>query len=153
MRCATPSDCIFGFWCPDKDLYDLTIRLIFAVPEEDNKDLYQRIYALIRKYIDNRGYFHKWNGTSSLEKDRSDDKQLLEELPEQISGYISKWYSRYRMGNYIQEEVADCRVRLKDFYASTIKGHNLSDINYGHSRYFNIKWNLSSPANWKDSAR
>lgn len=110
----------FGFDAPIKT-FMINYSFDFAVPEEDNKDLYQRIYALIRKYIDNRGYFHKWNGTSSLEKDRSDDKQLLEELPEQISGYISKWYSRYRMGNYIQEEVADCRVRLKDFYASTIR--------------------------------
>lgn len=110
----------FGFDAPIQPFY-INYSFNFAVPEEDNQGLYKRISLIIEKYINNRGYFHKWKGKSSLEKDRSDDKQLLEELPAVIKGYIGKWYNSYKMGDYIQDEVADCRVRLRDFYASTIR--------------------------------
>lgn len=110
----------FGFDAPIQT-FEINYSFDFAVPEEDNKNLYERITLIIEKYINNRGYFYKWKGKSSLEKDRSDDRQLLEELPAVIKSYIEKWYGRYKMGDYIQEEVADCRVRLRDFYASTIR--------------------------------
>ncbi len=110
----------FGFDAPIQP-FEINYDFDFSVPEEDNKSLYERISLIIEKYINNRGYFHRWKGKSSLEKDRSEDKQLLEELPAVINSYIAKWYNRYKMGDFIQEEVTDCRVRLRDFYASTIR--------------------------------
>ncbi len=110
----------FGFDAPIQPI-NIDYSFDFTIPESDNQSLYERISLIIEKYINNRGYFHKWKGKSSLEKDRSDDKQLLEELPAVINNYIAKWYNRYKMGDYIQEEVADCRVRLREFYASTIR--------------------------------
>lgn len=110
----------FGFDAPIQP-FNIDYTFDFTIPEEDNRSLYERITLIIEKYINNRGFFHKWKGKSSLEKDRSDDKQLLEELPAVINSYITKWYNRYKMGDYIQDEVDDCRVRLREFYASTIR--------------------------------
>lgn len=110
----------FGFDAPLRT-FNIDYSFDFTVPEEDNRDLYERISLIIEKYINNRGYFHRWKGKSSLEKDRSEDKQLLEELPAAINRYIGKWYGRYKMGSQIPDEVADCRVRLREFYASTIR--------------------------------
>ena len=110
----------FGFDAPIQQ-FSITYSFDFTIPEADNKSLFERISLIIEKYIYNRGYFLKWKGKSSLEKDRSDDKQLLEELPTVINSYIAKWYNRYKMGDYIQEEVADCRIRLRNFYDSTLR--------------------------------
>lgn len=110
----------FGFDAPIQG-FKIDYSFDFAVPEEDNRSLYERISRIIEEYINSRSFLHKWNGKTSLEKDRSDDRKLLEELPAVVKTFIGKWYGRYRIGDTIGEEVADCRDRLRKFYASTIR--------------------------------
>lgn len=110
----------FGFDAPI-GAFEINYEFNFSIKQEDNEELVKRISGVIKKYINDRGAFHKWNGKNSLQKDRSGDKELLSELPTTIKNYATRWFDAYNIENAIEQEVSDCRVRLRDFYASTLR--------------------------------
>jgi len=110
----------FGFDAPIGK-FEINYDFNFSIKQEDNTELVERIKALMKNYINGRGAFHRWNDSSSPQKERSDDKKLLSELPSKIKDYATRWFDNYNLEDAIGEEVADCRVRLREFYASTLR--------------------------------
>lgn len=110
----------FGFDAPIGK-FEINYDFNFSINQEDNEELVKKIKDVMKDYINGRGAFHRWNDRNSLDKDRAQDKDLLNELPTRIKDYATRWFDSYNIEDAISEEVSDCRVRLREFYASTIR--------------------------------
>lgn len=110
----------FGFDAPIGN-FEINYDFNFSINQEDNEELVKKIKDVMKVYINGRGVLHRWNDSTSLNKDRSQDKGLLSELPTKIKDYATRWFDSYNIEDSIGDEVVDCRVRLREFYASTIK--------------------------------
>lgn len=110
----------FGFDAPIGK-FEINYDFNFSINQEDNEELVKKIKDVMKDYINGRGTFHRWNDRTSLNKDRAQDKELLNELTTRIKDYATRWFDSYNIEDAISEEVSDCRVRLREFYASTIK--------------------------------
>lgn len=110
----------FGFDAPIRK-FEIDYEFNFSINQEDNEELVKKIKDVMKAYINGRGTFHRWNDRTSLNKDRAQDKDLLNELPIKIKDYATRWFDSYNIEDAISEEVSDCRVRLREFYASTIR--------------------------------
>lgn len=110
----------FGFDAPIGK-FEINYEFNFSINQENNEELVKKIKDVMIDYINGRGTFHRWNDKTSLTKDRAQDKDLLNELPTRIKNYATRWFDNYNIEDVIGEEVADCRARLRDFYASTLR--------------------------------
>lgn len=103
------------------DHFEIDYSFSFSTSNEDNKKLFNNILKIIMKAVDGKSLLSKWNGRSSLEKDRSDDTKFVETVCQKIKDFATSWFSSYKLEDAFDDEVADCRIRLSDFYRSTIR--------------------------------
>lgn len=110
----------FGFDAPI-DHFNIDYSFSFSTSNEDNKKLFNSILKIMEKAVNDKSRFSKWNGRSSLEKDRSDDSKFVEMVSQRIKDFATSWFGGYKLEDAFDDEVADCQIRLNDFYKSTIR--------------------------------
>lgn len=109
----------FGFDAPIEK-FNIDYSFSFLTSKEDNRKLFNKILNIMENAVNSKSYFSKWNGRSSLEKDRSDDPKFVETVSQKIKDFASSWFGGYKLDDAFDEEVKDCQLRLNDFYKSTI---------------------------------
>jgi hypothetical protein len=110
----------FGFDAPIEK-FDIDYSFSFSTSKEDNRKLFNNILKIMENAVNNKSYFSKWNGRSSLEKDRSDDPTFVETVSKKINNFASSWFGGYKLDDAFDEEAKDCQLRLIDFYKSAIR--------------------------------
>jgi len=110
----------FGFDAPI-DHFEIDYSFSFSTSNEDNRKLFNNIFKIMKKAVNEKSLLSKWNGRSSLEKDRSDESKFVETVSQRIKDFASYWFGNLKLDDALEDEVKDCQLRLDAFYKSTIR--------------------------------